>query len=84
MVLKKFIIAHIFISCLLFINVNQALIFKDNGYQNLVVSISPDIEEGNDGQAIIDNIKVMILEELSKYNSLNNCVFMTSNVFKIK
>ena len=39
----------------------RALKFKDNGYQNLVVSISPDVEEGSDGQLIIDNIKVHIL-----------------------
>ena len=38
----------------------NALRFEDNGYKDLVVSISPDIEEGTDGQLIIDNIKVAI------------------------
>ena len=32
--------------------------FEDNGYKDLVVSISPDIEEGSSGQLIVDNIKV--------------------------
>lgn len=35
--------------------------FEENGYKNLLVSISPDVEEGDDGQTIIDNIKVNIL-----------------------
>ena len=36
----------------------SALKFEDNGYKDLVVSISPDIEEGSNGQLIVDNIKV--------------------------
>ena len=36
----------------------RALKFEDNGYKDLVVSISPDIEEGSNGQLIVDNIKV--------------------------
>ena len=36
----------------------RALKFEDNGYKDLVVSISPDIEEGSSGQLIVDNIKV--------------------------
>ena len=38
----------------------RALKFEDNGYKDLVVSISPDIEEGSNGQLIVDNIKVRI------------------------
>ena len=37
--------------------------FVDNGYRNLVVSISPDIPS-DDGQAIVDGIKVLTFESL--------------------
>ena len=42
----------------LMIHHTRALKFEDNGYKDLVVSISPDIEEGSNGQLIVDNIKV--------------------------
>ena len=60
MILKLSIIRSILIFSSYFIYVNKALKFEDNGYKNLVVAISPDVEEGNDGQAIIDNIKVKV------------------------
>ena len=41
----------------IFVSVN-ALEFKENGYQDLVISISPDVVEGADGQIVVDNIKV--------------------------
>ena len=49
LVLTVFMIHHV-----------RALKFEDNGYKDLVVSISPDIEEGPNGQVIVDNIKVQI------------------------
>ena len=58
MFLKLSIIYSIIIFSSYFVYVTKALKFEDNGYKNLVVAISPDVEEGNDGQAIIDNIKV--------------------------
>ena len=38
----------------------SAIKFEDNAYKDLVVSISPDIDEGQDGQLIINKIKVLI------------------------
>ena len=58
MFLKLSFIRSIIIFSSYFVYVTKALKFEDNGYKNLVVAISPDVEEGNDGQAIIDNIKV--------------------------
>ena len=60
MFLKLSIIYSIIIFSSYFVYVTKALKFEDNGYKNLVVAISPDVEEGNDGQAIIDNIKVKV------------------------
>ena len=60
MFLKFSIIHSIIIFSSYFVYVTKALKFEDNGYKNLVVAISPDVEEGNDGQAIIDNIKVKV------------------------
>ena len=42
--------------------------FENNGYKNLVVSISPDVEEGSDGESIIENIKVVILNQLLEHS----------------
>ena len=64
MFLKLSIIHSIIIFSSYFVYFTKALKFEDNGYKNLVVAISPDVEEGNDGQAIIDNIKVIILCQL--------------------
>ena len=36
----------------------NAIQFNHNGYHDLVISISPDVEEGQDGKLIVDNIKV--------------------------
>ena len=36
----------------------NAIQFNDNGYHDLVISISPDVEEGQEGKLIVDNIKV--------------------------
>ena len=52
----------------LLIDASKALKFENNGYKNLVVSISPDVEEGTDGESIIDNIKVIILNQLVGYS----------------
>ena len=36
----------------------NAIQFNHNGYHDLVISISPDVEEGQDGELIVNNIKV--------------------------
>ena len=37
----------------------KAVQFNHNGYHDLVISISPDVEEGQEGKLIVDNIKVL-------------------------
>ena len=34
------------------------VIYRDNSYENLLVAISPDVPQGDNGEEIIDNIKV--------------------------
>ena len=57
---SSILILDIIVFSSLLINASKALKFENNGYKNLVVSISPDIEEGTDGESIIENIKVVI------------------------
>ena len=52
---RLFIFGLLFI--LGFVNGNE-IVFEDNGYSNVVVSISPDVSPEN-GQSIIDGIKVV-------------------------
>ena len=56
------------IICLLALIVFNAsgIKFEDNAYKDLVVSVSPDIEEGQDGQLIINKIKVLICRHTLK------------------
>ena len=49
---------NVLVLTVLMIHHASTLRFEDNGYKDLVVSISPDIEEGSSGQLIVDNIKV--------------------------
>ena len=58
---SSILILDIIVCSSLLVNTSKALNFENNGYKNLVVSISPDVEEGTDGESIIENIKVVIL-----------------------
>ena len=58
---SSILILDIIVCSPLLVNPSKALNFENNGYKNLVVSISPDVEEGTDGESIIENIKVVIL-----------------------
>ena len=68
---SSILILDIIVFSSLLINASKALKFENNGYKNLVVSISPDIEEGTDGEAIIENIKVVISNQLLEYTYLD-------------
>ena len=65
---SSILILNIIVFSSLLINANKALKFENNGYKNLVVSISPDVEEGSDGESIIENIKVVILNQLLEHS----------------
>ena len=41
------------------ISSSDALKFENNGYQDLLVTISPDVEEGANPERIIDKLKVV-------------------------
>ena len=64
----------------LFINGFIALSqFENNGYKNVIVSIHPDVADEN-GQDIIDNIKVCNIS--INYLSNNKILFLTSQNFR--
>ena len=65
---SSILILDIIVFSSLLINASKALKFENNGYKNLVVSISPDIEEGTDGESIIENIKVVVLNQLPEHS----------------
>lgn len=50
--------------------------FENNGYQNVIVSIHPDVADEN-GQDIIDNIKVCYC--ISNYNYHKKIILWTSH-----
>ena len=44
----------------------NAIKFKDNGYYNVLVSISPDVQADHDERAlIVENIKVLSIVHMS-------------------